>query len=118
MGIGGSGAVPGQRMDATLEAMKEVGKDTAEEVRAEQKTANQAAQASNAQTVFRSKTPRTQKKLKTRSKTVTKLAKMKKEKRLLPAQKLKKKTMSVKAKTKALKQKRQLKQIVLGEVCR
>ena len=91
MSIGGSGGVPGQRMDVTLEAMKEVGKDTAEEIKAEQKVANQAAQASNAQTVFRAKTPRTRKKIKARSTTVTKLSKMAKEKRLLPAEKLKNK---------------------------
>ncbi|MGA8163485.1 MAG: type III secretion system gatekeeper subunit SctW [Waddliaceae bacterium] len=89
MGIGGSGGVQGQGMKATLEAMKEVGKDTAEEVKAETAAAAKSAQAANALTVFRPKTRRTQKPLKSRSKTVTQLMKMKGEKMLLPVQRIK-----------------------------
>lgn len=87
---GGAGGIQGPHTRQTLEAMQEVGKDTADEVRQEQKAAAQSAQASNAQSVFRPKTKTEKKKLKHISSTVSKMAKMKKEKKLLPVQQIKK----------------------------
>ncbi|NGX42084.1 MAG: hypothetical protein K940chlam7_00360 [Chlamydiae bacterium] len=89
MSIGGSGDIQAQRTNVTLEAMKEVGKDTAKEVKAEQRTAEQAAQTANTQTAFKAKTRKLFKSLKSRAKTVTRLMKMKEEKRLLPVQRIK-----------------------------
>ena len=89
MGPGGAGRIPGQRINVSLEAMKEVAKDTAAEIKAETAASKKSAQAMNSQTAFKAKTPRSKKSLKARSSTVTKLMKMKKEKRLLPVKRIK-----------------------------
>jgi len=89
MGMPGAGGVHGDRTRATLEAMQEVGKDTAEEIKSERHAAEKSAQATNAQTVYRLKTPKKKKTIKSRAKTVVRAQKMKGEKRLLPVQRIK-----------------------------
>ncbi|ADI38214.1 negative regulator of type III secretion [Waddlia chondrophila 2032/99] len=102
---GGAGGIQGPHARQTLEAMKEVGKETAEEVRQEQKVAAQSAQASNALTAFRPKVKTEKKKLKQISTTVAKMAKMKKEKKLLPIQQIAKKAEEHERKNPELKAK-------------
>jgi len=102
---GGAGGIQGPQSRQTLEAMKEVGKDTAEEVKQEQKASAKAAQASNAQTVFRPKVKTKKKKLKDVSSTVSKMAKMKKEKKLLPVKQIAKKAEEHERKNPELKSK-------------
>lgn len=89
MGFGGAGGVQGDRSQITLQAMQEVGKDTAEELKTEQQAANKSAQLANAQTAQRSKVPKKKKTLKSRLKTVSKAMKMGEEKRLLPVKHIK-----------------------------
>lgn len=102
---GGAGGIQGPQTRQTLEAMKEVGKDTAEEIKQEQKAAEKSAQASNAQTVFRPRVKTEKKKLKSVSSTVSKMAKMKKEKKLLPVQQIAKKAEEHERKNPELKAK-------------
>ncbi len=102
---GGAGGIQGPQSRQTLEAMKEVGKDTAEEVKQEQKASAKAAQASNAQTVFRPKVKTEKKKLKHISSKVSKMAKMKKEKKLLPVKQIAKKAEEHERKNPELKSK-------------
>lgn len=89
--MGAPGDLSGIRSKATLEAMQEVGKDTAAEIRAERATAKQNAQAANTQTAFRPKTKTKKKSLKNRASSVTKMMKAQKEKRLLPVKRIEEK---------------------------
>jgi len=103
---GGVHGLPEQRQRATLEAMKEVGKDTAEEVKAEQLASTKSAQAMNAQTAFRSRVPRKPKTLKAHSKRVQKMKKMaEKGKRLLPIERIKDKASQFEKRNPELKSK-------------
>lgn len=89
MGFGDLRSVAGQRQNITQAAMQEVAKDSAQELRAEQRTAQQSAQASNTQTAFRAKVKKKSKALKTKA---GRIAKMMKEKvgRMLPPDEIKK----------------------------
>jgi type III secretion protein W len=107
MGPEGIGGVQsGDRMRATMEAMQEVGKETAQEVHSERAVAEKTAQAENAESIYRPRTPKKEKKdLKARSKTVTKTMQMKDGKRLLPAQVIKQKAQEYADKNPELKEK-------------
>lgn len=86
---GGAGGIQDTYTDQTLKAMQEIGKDTAKEVRQEQIDAKESAQAQNAEDVFRPRTKTEKKRLKRVP--VSKLAKMRKTKKLLPIQQINKK---------------------------
>lgn len=90
MGFGDLRALAGQTTNITQEAMAEVGKEEAQELRAEQRTADQAAQASNAETAFRPKVKKKSKDLKANKARIGKMMKAKEGLgRMLPLERLK-----------------------------
>lgn len=104
--MGMPGGVQGQGgMQKTSEVFASIQKDTAEELKSEQKSAEKSAQAANVQTAFVRKTPKKKKTLKARSRTVTKSQKMKGEKRLLPVKLIKDKSKEHERKNPELKSK-------------
>lgn len=74
---------------ATIDAMQAVGREEKLELTAEQISAQKSAQASNEETAFVPRTQRETKTLKSRSSKVTNLAKMKREKGMIPIQRIK-----------------------------
>lgn len=107
MGMGGIGDVRSdQSMRSTLEAMQEVGKDTAQEVSSERISAKESAQAQDAESVYRPKSPPKEKKtIKARGKTVGKMMGMKDKERVLPTEMLKQKASEHAQKNPELKEK-------------
>lgn len=90
---------------AMLDSMAEIGRDTAKELSAERKDANQACQLANERVVYKSKVPRDKKAMKARASRVTELMKSKGDKKLIPIQLLRKQAKEHSEKNPELKEK-------------
>lgn len=90
---------------STIRAFQAEAKETAREIKAEQLSADKSAQLENAEDIYVPKTPRKEKKIKVRTKTVSKAMEMKGEKKLSAVEFIRQKAQEHSQKNPELKEK-------------